>query len=85
MVPNYDKGLWIRNAAVLVTVPPNGSSTRDIQTLGSTETKRLPAFAMVGLVRLLPQRVLSTCIVESRVSIIGITIMVWVSEPHIGT
>ena len=34
---------------------------------------------------LLSQRVLSTCIVESRVSIIGITIMVWVSDPHIGT
>ena len=31
------------------------------------------------------QRVLSTYIVESRVSIIGITIMVWVSVPHIGT
>ena len=32
-----------------------------------------------------PQRVLSTYIVESRISIIGTTLMVWVSVPHIGT
>ena len=31
------------------------------------------------------QRVLSTYIVESRISQIGITLMVWVSVPHIGT
>ena len=31
------------------------------------------------------QRVLSTYMVECRVSIIGITIMLWVSIPHTGT
>ena len=38
--------------------------------------------SQLDLCQALPsQRVLSTCIVESRVSIIGITIMVWVSDP----
>ena len=31
------------------------------------------------------QRVLSTYMVEGRVSIIGVTIMVWAGIPHIGT
>ena len=42
-------------------------------------------FCVCKLALPLTQRVLSTYIVEGRDSILGITIMVWASIPHIGT
>ena len=41
--------------------------------------------AWCAVTRPYTQSVLSTYIVESRVSIVGVVIMIWVSIPHIGT
>ena len=48
--------------------------------------KMLPVSILVGgRLDLYPQIVLSTYIVECRVSILGITIMIWESIPHTST